>query len=579
MFRGRGRGNNRRSGPYDPNRNQQSRERGGSNKDRKTEWNSYKRPDNNSIKTETKPAGSTNSPALQTAIAKNDPIIKDEQNSSEIEDPYRPKDLPATPSSVNEKIKNEPIIPVNPPADTVDFKSTTFEQRKDSYEQKSLEQPQAPGRYTGRQGEKKFSGRCRLFVANMSNGTTEDELRALFAEFGETGELYINKDKGFGFIRLDYRHNAELAKSALDKKMFKGRQIQVRFATHASAIELHGLDQFASNEFIENAMTQFGNVERSVVVCDDRGRTKGYAIVEFEWKKSAQKVLDRFKEEMFVLGRLPKPIFAKPRSQQDEEEGLHEAELERNPSTKVEREWTPRFISPSSFEYTWAKKWRDLYIEEEDKKAKLEQELQDARYGLELDMEAALREQETIKIRDELLQRQDELRRLEEDMKMQQEMNQRAREQLLNRHRNRNFEARRSEESQRHSRDVQSGGPQPHDGYGGGNDNSVHQNEMILHQQAELELRRGELFRLGINPDMIQAAGVPVAAGLAGLPPHAIVAGLQGVMQHTNPRGPPPGMQMHEMQMHMVHNGPPPHGRDFPPREDDRFDNKRSRRD
>ena len=50
-------------------------------------------------------------------------------------------------------------------------------------------------------------------------------------------------------------------------------------------------------------MSQFGNVERAVVVCDDRGHSKGRAIVEFEWKKSAQKVLDRFKEEMFVLGR------------------------------------------------------------------------------------------------------------------------------------------------------------------------------------------------------------------------------------------------------------------------------------
>lgn len=94
-----------------------------------------------------------------------------------------------------------------------------------------------------------------------------------------------------------------MAKSTLDKKMFKGRNIQVRFATHASAIELRGLDRFATNEYIEKAMSQFGKVERSVVVCDDRGRSKGYAIVEFEWKKSAQKVLDRFKGEMFVLGR------------------------------------------------------------------------------------------------------------------------------------------------------------------------------------------------------------------------------------------------------------------------------------
>ena len=57
-------------------------------------------------------------------------------------------------------------------------------------------------KYTGRDGEKKFSGRCRLFVANLNNSTTEEELRELFGQFGETGEVFVNKDKGFGFIRL-----------------------------------------------------------------------------------------------------------------------------------------------------------------------------------------------------------------------------------------------------------------------------------------------------------------------------------------------------------------------------------------
>ena len=94
-----------------------------------------------------------------------------------------------------------------------------------------------------------------------------------------------------------------MAKLTLDKKLLKSRNIQVRYATHASAIELHGLDNYASNDFIDKAMSTFGAVERCVVVCDDRGRSKGYAIVEFEWKKSAAKVLDRLKDEMFVLGR------------------------------------------------------------------------------------------------------------------------------------------------------------------------------------------------------------------------------------------------------------------------------------
>ena len=50
--------------------------------------------------------------------------------------------------------------------------------------------------------EKKFSGRCRLFVANLVNSVTEEELKKLFEQFGETNEVFINKDKGFGFVRL-----------------------------------------------------------------------------------------------------------------------------------------------------------------------------------------------------------------------------------------------------------------------------------------------------------------------------------------------------------------------------------------
>jgi len=328
-------------------------------------------------------------------------------------------------------------------------------------------------KYTGRPGEKKFNGRCRLFVANLERTTTEDELRAEFNEFGETGEVYVNKEKGFGFIRLDYRHNAEMAKLSLDKKLLKGRNISVRYATHASAVELHGLDNYASNEFIGRAMSSFGAVERCVVVCDDRGRSKGYAIVEFEWKKSAAKVLDRLKDEMFVLGRLPKPVFAKPFIMQDEEEGVTEESLERLEGYEQERSHQPRFISPNSFEYTWAKRWRDLFIEEQEKKAKMEQEMTDARCKLEFEMEAAGRQQEASRIREELARRQEELRILSEEMMRRQESDM----QILERSRQREMAAR-------------SGNPEPPPE----NEQELQQNEMQLGR--ENAARRHDFMQL-----------------------------------------------------------------------------------
>lgn len=65
-------------------------------------------------------------------------------------------------------------------------------------------------------GEKTYTQRCRLFVGNLPNDITEEAFRKLFAKYGEPSEVFINKGKGFGFIRLvsaslvdnfiDYRH-------------------------------------------------------------------------------------------------------------------------------------------------------------------------------------------------------------------------------------------------------------------------------------------------------------------------------------------------------------------------------------
>lgn len=51
-------------------------------------------------------------------------------------------------------------------------------------------------------GEKTYTQRCRLFIGNLPNDITEDEFRKLFAKYGEPSEVFINKSKGFGFIRL-----------------------------------------------------------------------------------------------------------------------------------------------------------------------------------------------------------------------------------------------------------------------------------------------------------------------------------------------------------------------------------------
>lgn len=51
-------------------------------------------------------------------------------------------------------------------------------------------------------GEKTFTQRSRLFVGNLPTGVTEPEVEKLFSKYGKASEIFINKDRGFGFIRL-----------------------------------------------------------------------------------------------------------------------------------------------------------------------------------------------------------------------------------------------------------------------------------------------------------------------------------------------------------------------------------------
>lgn len=51
-------------------------------------------------------------------------------------------------------------------------------------------------------GEKAYTQRCRLFVGNLPSDITEEVMRKMFAKYGEPSEVFINKGKGFGFIRL-----------------------------------------------------------------------------------------------------------------------------------------------------------------------------------------------------------------------------------------------------------------------------------------------------------------------------------------------------------------------------------------
>jgi len=67
----------------------------------------------------------------------------------------------------------------------------------------------------------------KLYVGNFVYATTDDQLKELFAEYGEVVEVNIIGNKGFGFVEMSSSEEAEAAKEALDGTEIQGRTLRV----------------------------------------------------------------------------------------------------------------------------------------------------------------------------------------------------------------------------------------------------------------------------------------------------------------------------------------------------------------
>ncbi|KAM9392649.1 non-POU domain-containing octamer-binding protein-like [Pholidichthys leucotaenia] len=263
-------------------------------------------------------------------------------------------------------------------------------------------------------GEKTFTQRSRLFVGNLPAGVAEEDLEKLFAKYGKASEIFINKERGFGFIRLETRIIAEIARAELDDAPFRGRTLRVKFATHGAALTVKNLPDFVSNELLEEAFAIFGQIERAVIIVDDRGRPTGKGIVEYTSKPAARKALDKCGDGAYLLTTFPRPITVEPMEQFDEEEGLPEKLINKNQQYHKEREQPPRFAQPGSFEYEYAMRWKALMEMEKQQYEMVDRNMKEAQEKLEAEMEAARHEHQVMLMRQDLLRRQEELRRMEE---------------------------------------------------------------------------------------------------------------------------------------------------------------------
>lgn len=74
----------------------------------------------------------------------------------------------------------------------------------------------------------------KLFVGNLPDSTREEDVQALFSEFGTVRSLKLVADvfsgrcKGFGFVEME-GHEARAAMAGLNGKELNGRPLKIRF--------------------------------------------------------------------------------------------------------------------------------------------------------------------------------------------------------------------------------------------------------------------------------------------------------------------------------------------------------------
>jgi len=71
---------------------------------------------------------------------------------------------------------------------------------------------------------------AKLYVGNLSYAVTNDQLKELFAQYGEVKQANVIEGKGFGFIEMASAEDADKAKKELNGTDFKGRALRIEEA-------------------------------------------------------------------------------------------------------------------------------------------------------------------------------------------------------------------------------------------------------------------------------------------------------------------------------------------------------------
>lgn len=262
----------------------------------------------------------------------------------------------------------------------------------------------------------KSSGFSRMYIGNLPSGITEAEVRELFKDFcrGEKVDLFLDTNKWFGFIKLPHREDALAAKAKLDNTLVKGRPIRIRFSKHAGGVSVKNLGSFVSNEMLHRAFREFGELEKAVVLTDEKGKPQGEGRVYFSSKHRAQQAITKVNDGIFFLGASPRPIVCEELHVFDDEDGLPEDAMKSKRFYLSETEKSPRFAERGSPEFHVGAKWRELYECYRREKEQLDLKFDEECQKMEREMERMEEEMRLFHIRQNMERQRQEMEYLEQ---------------------------------------------------------------------------------------------------------------------------------------------------------------------
>ncbi|OVA17016.1 RNA recognition motif domain [Macleaya cordata] len=199
-------------------------------------------------------------------------------------------------------------------------------------------------------GSPKFTN---VYVKNLSETTTDEDLKKVFGSFGPITSAVIMRDgngnsRGFGFVNFQNPDNAASAVENLngstfndDKVWYVGRaqrkaereaELKARYEQERNGVSdklqgtnlyLKNLDDSINDENLKELFSEFGTITSCKVMLDPQGQSRGSGFVAFSTSEEATKALNEMNGK--IVGR--KPLYVAMAQRKEERKARLQAQF------------------------------------------------------------------------------------------------------------------------------------------------------------------------------------------------------------------------------------------------------------